>query len=103
MYDSVFETNFFYSSFQNIFKTRRKRKAFFAWSVEHLVRNSLLNNFPFVRGDDALAESVDFGAIVRDIENRNLMRGVPGAKIRDDERLEFSIETGKRFIEENRR
>ena len=75
------------------------REALLSRRIENCARTSLLNNPSVVESDDAFAEGVDFGAIVRDIKNRDLVRGVPGTQIGDDGVLEFGVEARKRFVE----
>src|SRR5262249_39581333 len=92
-------TDFFYGPFQNVFKTGGLGEALPARGVQDLARNSLPNHFPVVDRDDAFTESVDFSAVVRDVENRNTVSRIPRTQIPDDGIFEFSVEAGKRFIE----
>ena len=55
-----------------------------------------------IHGDDALAECVQFGSIVCDVEDGNAMLRIPPAQVRDDGVLEVGVESRERFIEEQR-
>ena len=53
-----------------------------------------------IQSNDALAEGIDFGAIMRDVENRNFVNRVPSAEVLYYGALELLVEAGERLIKE---
>ena len=58
---------------------------------------------PRLEHDDALAEGEDLAVRVRDVQNRNAVRGVPGAQVVDDARRGRVIERRQRLVEQQHR
>jgi len=53
-----------------------------------------------IESNDPLAEGIDLGAIMRDVENRNFVSRVPSEEVLYYGVLELCVEAGERLIKE---
>src|SRR5579864_4086767 len=89
-----------YGGIENVFEAGKVRDGFLARRVHHFVRRALREHAALIKDDDAFAESKDFLAAVRDVENRNAVGGVPGAQVVEDVSLGGRVERSERFVKQ---
>jgi hypothetical protein len=85
---------------ENIFEASKLGDGFLLRRGQDFMRRAVGENASTVEHDDALAESKDLFAAVRDVENRNAVSLVPGAEIVEDSGFRSGVESGKRLVEQ---
>jgi len=85
---------------ENIFKTGGVGKFDAARCFEDGPRGAGFLDASVYKCDDALADGVDFLAIVCDVENGDAVGFVPGAQVFEDGAAQRGVETGERLVEE---
>src|SRR2546421_6026785 len=73
---------------QQVFETGGLRKAFAFWRIQNLWRSSLTHDSAVIHSDHALAERVNLIAAVRDVQDGNFLRSVPGTEVVNDRRFQ---------------
>jgi len=84
---------------EDVFKTGELRDAQLSRSTEHLVRGTFAGDESLFEDDDVAGKGEDLGAIMGDIDDGNVVLGIPKFEVLKDMRLGAGIERGERFVE----
>src|ERR1700693_3586672 len=85
---------------EKIFKAGGLRQSDGTWRVEHRAGTAGILDTALRESHDALADGVDFVAMVSDVENRNVVGSVPVAQIIKDFAAKSGVQAGERLVEE---
>ena len=83
---------------EEIFKTGGLSEGRLTRGLEYFKRRAGGGDSSVIYDDDSLAEGIDFGAAVSDIEDWNISSVVPGAQIVDDGFFEAGVEGGEGLV-----
>ncbi len=84
---------------EDVLETGELRDAQLSRSAEHLVRGTFAGDESLFKDDHVAGKREDLGAIVGDVDDGNVVFGIPKFEVFDDVRLGAGIECGERLVE----